>query len=194
VVALSDLPIDEIVLQRLHDMAPSVRRALLLASVMGTRFVVDLVDRLAQARFESNVRDDLEDGESRYRFVRDVLDRSRNDVASFSERLFSDAAESYRSFGMAKTSIENWPDETDLYTVLDDLLDMVVADPNVFENLSQDDRAHAISLAADRMLFAASPRAGLALAQLVHVENARGNPEGAYEAAQRFIAGFSEDG
>ena len=59
VLALSDLPIDEIVLERLHDTAPSVRRALLLASVMGSRFVVDLVDRMAKAKFEDSVREGL---------------------------------------------------------------------------------------------------------------------------------------
>ncbi|MDQ0314947.1 hypothetical protein [Amorphus orientalis] len=33
-------------------------------------------------------------------------------------------------------------------------------------------------------------RAGPALARLVSIENARGNYEGAYDAANRFIEGF----
>lgn len=191
VFALSDLPIDDLVLERLGDTAPAVRRSLLLASVMGSRFIVDLVDRMAEARFQNGARDDLEEGERKYRFVRDVVDRSRNDIASFSERLFSDAAKAYRERGLARQELEGWPDETDLYAALDSLLADMVDDPYCFDGLSDDDRAHALSVSADRMQLNGSAKAGLALAQLVRIENRRGNPEGAYDAAQQFIAGFA---
>ncbi|MBO9457398.1 hypothetical protein J7376_19395 [Paracoccus sp. R12_1] len=191
VLSLADLRIDDIVLERFHDTTPAVRRALLLASVMGSRFVVDFVDRMAAARFGGHARSDLEEGESRYRFVRDVLDRSRNDIAAFSERLFVEAAEAYLKHGMARAHLKDWPEASDLYAVLDDLLNDIIDDPTVFHTLTDDDRALALALAADRMLLAGSHRAGLALAHLVRTENARGNPEGAYEAAHRFIAGFA---
>lgn len=186
VLELSELPIDEIVLERLHDTAPDARRALLLASVLGSRFVVSLVDRLSEARFETAARDGLKDGEVRYRFVRDVVDQSRNDIARFTERLFAEAAETYRHSGMASVSLENWPKEDELYQILDELLDALVEEPESFDGLSLDDFAHAFDIASDRMLLAGSPNASLALARLVHIQNEIGNYEGAYVAAERF--------
>lgn len=190
VMALSDLPIDEIVLDRFRDAPDGVRSSLMLAGLMGSRFVVDLVDRLSQARFGASARGNVEKGELSYRFVRDAVDRSRDDIAFFAERLFIEASEEYRRSGLAAAEIAAWPGDEELFASLNALLDELVLNPAAFGTLSFDDMAVALALAADRMQDAGSPKAGLALAQLVRVENRRGNPEGAYAAADRFLEGF----
>lgn len=190
VMELADLDIDEVVLERFSDTSPEVRRAMMLASLVGNRFVVDIVDRLSQAKLANLARDPLEEGETSYRFLRDVTDRSRNDIGSFTERLFIEAAREYRESGMARESFPDWPEDAELFTALDSLLRQLVDDPKTFDGLGDDDVAECLSLSATRMVTADDPLAGLALARLVHLENQRGNAEGAYEAAQRFIDGF----
>ncbi len=190
VLALADLPIEEVVLARFSDTPAAVRRSMIIASLMGNRFVVNLVDRMVQARFAGEARTGLEESEQSYRFLRDVVDRSRNDIGAFSERLFFDAAREYCESGMAKQNLPNWPQDDDLMQALDDILLELVANPEQFESLNQDDLAEAMSLAGTRMETAGAPEAGLALARLVKIENGRGNLEGGYAAALRFIDGF----
>ena len=194
VLALADLPIEEVVLERFADTPAEVRRAVMLASLVGSRFVVGLVDRLSRAQRMAAARDGLEDGERRYRFVRGVLDRSRDDIADFAERLFVEAAREYRESGLAGQDLPDWPEDAALLGALDRLLGDLVADPGAFEDLGTDDLAEALTLAATRMETAGKPAAGLALARLVDLETERGNPDGAYEAAVRFAAGFEADG
>lgn len=190
ILALADLPIEEVVLERFGDTPPEVRRSMLIASLMGNRFVVDLVDRMAQARLGRKARAGLEDGERSYRFLHGVVDRSRNDIGAFTERLFFDAAREYRESGVARRNLPDWPQEDDLIRAMDDLLAELVAHPERFEGLNQDDLVEALSLAGTRMEATGTPEAGLALARIVAIENNRGNPEGGYAAALRFIAGF----
>lgn len=190
VMELSDLPIEEVVLERFSDTPDDIRRSMIMASLMGNRFVVDLVDRLARARLSSEARTGLEDCERSYRFLRDVLDRSRNDIGAFAERLFFDAAREYHESRMAKYNLPNWPEDDELMTALDILLKDLVTDPDSFDNLREDDLVEALSLAGTRMEGSGEPQAGLALARLVAIENGRGNAEGGYAAALRFIAGF----
>lgn len=191
VLSLADLPIEEVVLERFGDTPADIRRSMIVASLMGNRFVVDLVDRMARARFEHGVRSGLEDGERSYRFLRDVVDRSRNDIGSFAERLFFDAAREYRESGMAHRDLPEWPQDRELMQALDELLSELVAAPERFGGLNTDDLVEALSLASTRMEGIGSPAAGLALARLVSLENDRGNPEGGYSAALRFIQGFA---
>ncbi len=74
---------------------------------------------------------------------------------------------------------------------LDELLAELVVAPEQFDSLCADDLAEALSLAGMRMREVGVPEAGLALARLVAIENGRGNPEGGYAAALRFIDGFT---
>ena len=190
VLALADLPIEVVVLERFSDTPAAVRQSMIVASLMGNRFVVNLVDRMMQARFNGEARIGLEESEQSYRFLRDVVDRSRNDIGAFAERLFFDAAREYRESGLASQNLPNWPLDEDLMQALDDLLLNLVANPEQFEGFNQDDLAEALSLAGTRMETTGAPEAGLAFARLVEAENGRGNPEGANAAALRFMDGF----
>ncbi|MDF1735453.1 MAG: hypothetical protein P1U37_09230 [Minwuia sp.] len=194
ILALSDLPLEEIVLQRLRDTPEDVRSALVLASLLGNRFVVDLVERLSLDRLQHPARSSLEEGESRYRFLRNVSDRSRNDTADFAERLFHEAATEYRRSGLARKEIASLPSDSDLAGALDSLLTGLVQSPDVFAYLTEDDLSIALSIAADRMERHDPASAALALARLVGVEDQRGNPEGAYVATDRFISIAEPDG
>ncbi len=191
VLELSDLPIDEVVLERLREMPPSARRAVSLASIAGPRFVVDLVDRLAEAHFGEPVRGGLEESETTYRYVRDVVDRSRDDIAAFAERLFLEAAEEYRTSGLAGNELGGWPGDKKLYEILDGLLDRLLDEPDTFTSLGAADRAEALNLAVARMERDRPGRAGLALCHLVGIEKERSNFEGSYEAADRFLTGLT---
>ncbi|MCY4230471.1 MAG: hypothetical protein OXF26_06220, partial [Alphaproteobacteria bacterium] len=190
VLELSDLPIDEVVLERLREMPPSARRAVSLASMAGPRFVVDLVDRLAETHFGEPARGGLEESETTYRYVREVVDRSRDDIAAFAERLFLDAAEEYRTSGLAGNELGGWPGDKKLYEILDGLLDRLLDEPDTFTSLGAADRAEALNLAVARMERDRPVRAGLALCHLVDIEKERSNFEGSYEAADRFLAGL----
>ncbi len=192
VLELSDLPIDEVVLERLRDMPESIRRAVSLASVIGPRFVVDLVDRLAEAHFGEAARRGLEESETTYRYVRDVLDDSRDDIASFAERLFIEAAQEYRSSGLAGTELGEWPGDGKLYEILDDLLDRLIDEPEAFDRLGRADRAEALKIAVERMERDRPHRAGLALAHLIGIEKGQGNFESSNRAADRFIKGLRQ--
>ena len=154
--------------------------------------MIDLVDRLGQARFASNEREHLESAEEQYRFLRDVMDTSRNDVATFTERLFYDAANEYRESGLINQAVVDWPADQELYSALDDLLEQVVREPESFESLNSDDLAECLSLAGTRMANDGSEFAGLAFARLARVEGQRGNLEGAYAAARKFVEGFGQ--
>ena len=190
VLELSDLPIDEVVLERLREMPPSARRAVSLASMAGPRFVVDLVDRLAETHFGEPARGGLEESETTYRYVREVVDRSRDDIAAFAERLFLEAAEEYRTSGLAGNELGGWPGDKKLYEILDGLLDRLLDEPDTFTSLGAADRAEALNLAVARMERDRPVRAGLALCHLVGIEKERSNFEGSYEAADRFLAGL----
>ena len=192
VMQLADLDILDVVVDRFADTPQEVRKAMLLASLMGNQFVCDLVDRLAEAQLKSKARDFLKEGEESYRFLRDVVDNKRDDIASFNEQLFWEAANEYRDSGTAKNELENWSDDKDLFAALDKLLENIVTEPQNFNELTQADQAEALSLASERMKKNKSKLAGLALARLVLVEEERSNPEGAYSAAQQFFDGFSE--
>lgn len=187
---LSDLPIEQIVYDRLVDTPLETRCTLALASTVGSSFVVDLVERLATARSVRNVRSNLETSEAVYRFLKNVRERSRDDIGYFSEPLFFDAACEYRA--NAKADFADWPSDAEIFAVLDDILAELVDKPANFFYLNELDLAHSLNIAADRMIAKNHEKAGLALAQLVRVENRRGNFEGAYIAAQRFIEGFEQ--
>ena len=190
VMELAKLEIDKVVRKRFGDTPPEVRRAMAIASLVGHRFVVDLVDRLAQERFKFEARPHLADAEDRYRFLRDVVNNPRNDIASFAERLFIDAAREYRASGRIRQMDKTWPPDSELYESLDVLLTELVRNIDAFPRLTVDDLSLCFSLAADRMSARDDPLAGLALAHLVRLEGQRGNLEGAYSAASRFIEGF----
>jgi hypothetical protein len=192
ILDLADLPILDVVVDRFADTPPEVRQATLLASLMGNRFVCDLVDRLAASQFDADVRAGLEASERSFRFLRDVADRSRSDVAAFNEQLFWEAAKEYRESGQATSQLSGWPDDAALFAALDHLIESLVREPEAFATLNLEDHVEALSLASVRMNASQSSLAGLALARLVSVENERGNPEGAYDAAQQFIDGFQE--
>ncbi len=192
ILAESRLEIDSIVAHRFDDTPPVVRKALALASTIGPTFVVELVDRIARAKLSGGIRPGLEDGETRYRFVRDIVDRSRNDVGAFSERLFLDAAEGYRRSGKAHKNLAPWPADQEIFALVDQLLTEFVQDPAAINSFAADDLAHLLNVAVSRWTQDGHPLTGLALARLFRLENKRGNIEGANEAALRFIAGFAE--
>ncbi len=191
VLALADLPIEDVVMERFEDTPAEVRHSMIVASLLGNRFVVDLVDRLGRARLHGETRTGLEDGERTYHFLRNIVDRSRNDIGAFTERLFYDVAQEYRKSGMARRDLPSWPQEAELIQALDDLLAEIVAAPERFESLNSDDLAEALSLAGTRMERAGVPEAGLALSRLIETENRRGNYEGGYAAASIFMSGYN---
>lgn len=192
VMALADLPIEEVVLERFRDTPPEVRRSVVLASLFGNRFVCELVDQFAIEQFAEPARDALETGERAYRFLHSVIDRSRDDIGVFNEKLFLDAAIEYRESGIARQELQHWPDENDLFTRLDWLLEQIVCNPQIRKGLGWHDQAEALSLAAKRMRNAGEPTAGMALALLVAAEFHRGNREGAFDAALSFQNGFPD--
>ncbi len=186
VLALSELGIDEIALDRFQEAPEDVRKSLMLAGLCGHQFLVELVERLAQARLGAPAQEGLEDGERTFRMVRDVLDRSRDAPSAFAERLFHQASRSYRTNGQASEDLAGWPDDAELDAALDATLGELVRRPESFPGLRPGERAHALGLAADRFLAAENALAWLALARLVAVEEARSNYEGAASAARRF--------
>ena len=192
VMELAELDIDRVVFDRFCDTPAEVRRAMAIASLMGNRFVIDLVDRLAGARFKGGeARPHLAEAEDKYRFLRDVVGNRRNDIASFAETLFLDAAREYREDGLIREMDDNnWPSDEELNDSLYLLLTELARNIDAFPGLTVDDLSECFILAADRMSARDDPLAGLALAHLVRLENKRGNLEGAYEAASRFIKGF----
>lgn len=185
---LSDLPIEKIVYDRLLETPLDTRGSLAIASSIGSSFVIDLVERLSKSQTHKDVRANLEEGETVYRFLKNVRDRSRDDIGYFSEPLFFDAASEYRT--NARKDFKDWPSDDEIFATLDTLLSQIVDDPESFSNLSEEDLSHALNIAIDRMMIQQQEKAGLALAQLVSLENRRSNFEGAYIAAQKFISGF----
>lgn len=188
VEALANLEIEQVVAQRFRDTPEKVRRAMVLASLVGNRFVVDLVERLAEAQFEAAARADLGEAESRYRFLRDVTDRSRNDIAAFSEGLFHMAAERYRTSGNACLDLADWPEDAALREALDDLLRQLVEDPATFATLSPEDRAEALALAVTRFEAEGGPILLTALGRQIETAEQRADYDTAGEAARHFSA------
>ena len=192
ILALAKLDILGVVMERFKDTSAEARRALMVAALMGNRFVCDLVDKLAQAQNIGAARQGLVSGEANYRLLRGIVDRSRNDIGEFREQLFLEAANKYREKGLAAEQLDDWPEDKNLLGALDSLLSDLVQEPDSFGGLKSDDFAEAYGLAVKRMVSAENSAAGLALARLVELENGRGNPEGAYAAAQAFIDGLEE--
>lgn len=190
VLALSDLPIDEIVLERLCDTPAEVRSALAFASIIGDEFLVELVDQLLRKLQSTTARPGLEAGEQTYRFLKEIQDRSQNDIGRFAEALFCDAAIEYRQ--NAKADFEDWPDDAVLEDALNGTLRNVVLEPDTYSSLNLEDLSNAFSLATVRLMASEPDLAGLALARTVQTENERGNFEGANAAAIRFIEGMNE--
>lgn len=188
VLAISRLPIEKIVYKRLMDTPKEIRGSMGLASTFGTSFIVDLVVKLAKAQVELEARPNLELSENKYKFLKEIVDKSQNDIGRFSEPLFYDAASKYRK--NAGADFASWPSDEVLFEALDELLGKLINEPDAFNHLTDDDLAHSFSVTAERMIEMEDTRAGLALARLVSVENKRGNPEGAYAAANQFIEGF----
>lgn len=118
-----------------------------------------------------------------------MIERAAGEVGALAERLFFEAAITYRHSGKARQNLTSWPTDKELMEGLDGLLGDLVQDPASVGGLS--DNELALAVADDWMTVSGSERAGLALARLVRLENGRGNYEGANDAATRFIAGFA---
>lgn len=195
VLGISRLPIDGVVARRYRDAPPQVRRSLTLAGVMGNRFVIEMIDRLSRARLGHPARAGLLEGEFPYRLVRGVATRAEGtstEAGAFAERLFLDAAITYRRSGQASQDFTSWPSDTELFKDLDALLtDLVRAQPSS-DGLTTDEAALALSMAADR--FGSGETEELrnlsvaALLKLVGLERGRGNLEGAAATATRLVS------
>lgn len=184
---LSRLEIDKIVLKRFGDTPPAVRTALLTASCVGPRFLVALIEKMLAHSGQEPPRSALEESERRYHLTRDVIDRSRNDTASFKEGLFFDAALAYDRQGLAH--LEGlWPGREKMEGLLDDLVkgDMATSE------MTADDLAFGQDVAGSRRSEQGRPTGGLVMAKLVALENERGNFDAASAAARRFTSGFRE--
>lgn len=184
---LTDLSIDEVVLERFSDTPKEVRQAMILASFVGSRFVVRLVDQLSRNQLSCETRDDLEEAETNYKFLRGVVDKSRNDIGFFTERLFVDAAREYQDSGLAKSEIIDWPDRLTIEAGLDALLELVVLKTEDFEDMVKDDLAESLALAVGRLERTNPNVAAMACAKLASLEFGRGDLETAKSAALRFV-------
>lgn len=187
---ISRLEIDKIVLNRLKQTPAPIRSCLALASIFGPRFVVELVDSVSREKFSATAREPLNVSERKYRFLQNVVDTSVDDVGSFREQLFHDAATEYRKSGLAKYNLAGWENEDEVLTVLSNLLDDLTYNIHNYDHLSVNDQILALQLSARLSLEAGTVRAGQALARTVILERNRGNPEGAYSAAEQFMQGF----
>ena len=193
VLELSGLEVERVAAERFNDTPSEVRRSMIVASVMGQTFVIDLCKRLLEKiGFSEDARSSLEIAESTYRFLRDIVDRQRNDIGEFAQPLFFDMVCTHRANRLPEHFWNDWLGDDRLEKSLDELLVDVVCNPGEFRNYTLDDMAEVLLLAARRMEKVESRLGDLALARLVAVQNRRGNLEGAYDAATRFIAGLKK--
>lgn len=188
---LSNLRIDEIILKRLREAPKLVKQSVSIASILGQKFVISLVEKLSENSIGTeNIADQLEKAQTQFHFFNNISPTNIDKIASFHQRIFYDSAISYRNQGLASFELENWPGDTKLLNVLDELLCNYVTDGLLNSEYTLNAQVEILNLAFNRMEVSSHPLTGLALTELVLTENKRGNPEGATEASERFYNGL----
>jgi len=185
VLALTELDVIDIALERLCETPEHIRKSLTLASLLGFTFVIPLIEKIT---FSNNdLKRAFQEAETIYGFVRDYSSRNEIGVSQFSEYLFYEATCRYRTDGFVNRDFSAWPGDDHIQSEIRKYLATLIDSEESRLELENNELAYCYNLAHRVFDRVGGVHAPQALAHLTNIEVIRGNYENALYVANNFL-------